>query len=151
MVYLKILYKILRHYSFGHHINNQDFPRICKTAANIRNVFIGPQRLYVSNEPINVRVLQHFRRLHGRPRTAVSRPRFHAGCVVRKGCCATFTCMDICIHIFFPVWELYSAEGNMQLSFATFLLKCHGITRKEMYVDTVTRNVQIQFSLEGFR
>ena len=48
--------------------------------------------------------------------TAVSRPHFHAGCVeIGKATLSNLYAEQFAYTYFFPVWELYLAEGNMYL------------------------------------
>ena len=76
-----------------------------------------------------------------RTRTAVSRPRFHAGCV-EIGKAAGHISMHGHLHThIFPGLGALFGRGKHVASFATFFLKCHGTTREAMYVDSIGHHV----------
>lgn len=80
-----------------------------------------------------------FSNADGRPRQRCPGLAFTQG--VWKGCWAVI-CMQGHLHThIFPGLGALFGGGKHVASFATFLLKCHGIIREKVYVDSIGDHV----------
>lgn len=131
--------------------NNQDFPRICQKRRRILGMFsLVHERFFSSISESNFTLYEVREHSMKKRDSGVQDLAFTLGVWYRGRVADAFICIHTFAYTYFSRFGSFIRQRERQSSFATIFLKCHGITRKDIYHGTITHNAQSEFAAQRF-